>query len=597
MDEKQAPAAMDAGNDGGDVTSAPFPSEYEAFGYQQDGQYALLTDGYGYSHDLAMDSPLPESPMGLENFPPLGAENQEQFVQNNSEIVAETAMESHELDPHVITPGQQANGTPEGGNSTHNMDFIDFNDSQAPENLGDASSTQVLSSASSEHAATQPSQPAGLGHSHLGGPGQAGPQGVTGVDGTRQKTGGQTNMAASMANSDRVAPGSWQDVAERMVLITLPARGRPYKRPDLEDAVIKTGFPSTMVETFGEFERNFKYQMTVKTRKLAEDFCARNDKIVVHNDKGAIFCPVYMFKRREYRIRVSWYPDAGRDKDLEAALGTWGQVLGVHKDKVNGKLGKYNSGARIVTLVPNRDIEEVPDFLDINTMARFFTVRLTVKGLPNRCHRCRKRGHLQRDCTACQRCQSSDHATADHPPNQKPAFATLFRKVKPVVEYNEGEDDNEVQMEDAGAGVAAETSQPAAAAPPRENPENSVNQSSMKRASSSDKMASAANGAGLVDDENTQEKEWETIEGRKKHKVAKVATVVESIKQTLNTPVRPRSAVPVMSQTKPKAGTSTGTPRQPLSGAKPPATTPKVGGGRPTQGTLLCSSSPRGRGE
>ena len=223
-----------------------------------------------------------------------------------------------------------------------------------------------------------------------------------------------------------------------------------------------------------------------------------------------------------------------------------------------------------------------------------------MKGLPSRCHRCRKRGHLQRDCTACQRCHNSDHATADHPPNQKPAFAALFNRVKPVVEYNEGEDDNEMQMEDAGAGVAAETSQPAASAPPRENPENSANQSSMKRASSSEKMASAANGAGLVDEGNVQEKDWEIIEGKKKHKVAKVATVVESIKQTLTTPVRPRSAVPIMSHTTPKAGTSTGPPRRAhnSSGVKPPATTPKMGGGgRPAQGTLPHSSRPRGRGE
>ena len=323
-----------------------------------------------------------------------------------------------------------------------------------------------------------------------------------------------------------------------------------------------------MIETFGEFERNFKYQMTVKTRQLAEQFCIRNENILVKNDKGSILCPVSMFKRREYRIRVSWYPDAGRNEDLEDALGTWGQVLGVHKERVNGKLGKYNSGARIVTLVPSRDIEEVPDFLDINTMARIFKVRLTVKGLPNRCHRCCKRGHLQRDCTACQRCHSSDHATADHPQNQRPGFSALFNKVKPLVEYNEGEDDNEAPMEDAGAGAAAEMPRPAAPAPAKAN---LANQGSMKRASSSEKMASVANGAGLVESKTSQDGEWQVVENNKK---AKVDKVVNSVKQTLSTPKRPQGSIPT-----PAAGDHT--PRRATAGNKPPVTprksTPKLG--------------------
>ena len=150
----------------------------------------------------------------------------------------------------------------------------------------------------------------------------------------------------------------------------------------------------------------------------------------------------------------------------------------------------------------------------------------------------------------------------------------LFNKEKTVVDYNEGEDDNEVQMEDAGAGEAAETPRPAAPAPPKAN---LTNQGSVKRASPSDKMASAANGAGLVDEGTSQEVEWHVVEGNKKPKVAKVATVVESIKQTLSTPVRTRqSSVPVIGHSTPKAGASM--PRRAHCGIKPPATTPKTGG-------------------
>ena len=266
MDPEQAPAAMNEQQDGGNhFLSAP--GGFQAFDYHQDGQSnLLLTNGYGMSNGMmvdslteAVESPLPE--FDYENFPPLNSENSEVEAQ----ITQEKAMETHEIDPDAITPGQQSPGLPEGMESSVDVDLIDESTRHAQENLDGASSAKVLPSASSEHAATEPSQPAGLGHSHLDRPGQPGQQGRSGVDGTRSKVVENSNMAASMANVDRAAPGTWQDVAERMVLFTLPARGRPYKRPDLEDAVIRTGFPPQMIETFGEFERNFKYQMTVKT--------------------------------------------------------------------------------------------------------------------------------------------------------------------------------------------------------------------------------------------------------------------------------------------------------------------------------------------
>ena len=580
MDQGTAPAAMTQNQDG--VLS--MPGEEQAIGHHQDDQTNLmLTDGYGmtsdeYQSDLdrAIAMPLPmDEESDFENF---NGDNDVEIVASEN---GSQTLESHKIDPDVITAGQQVSGTLENASQSGDADLIDVTMRQARENLAGASSSQVLPSAYSEHAATQPRQAPGLELSHLGGPAQAGPQGASGIDGTRSKTVGTNNMAASMANDDRVAPGTWQDVAERMVLVTLPARGRPYKRPDLEDAVIRTRFPPSMIETFGEFERNFKYQMTFKTRQQAEAFCNRNEKITVCNDKGQIECPISMFKRREYRIRVSWYPDAGRNEDLQAALGTWGQVLGVHKEKVNGKLGRYNSGARIVTIVPARDIEEVPDFLDINTMARIFTVRLTVKGLPNRCHKCHRRGHLQRDCTACQRCHSNDHATADHPQEQRPAFSSLFTRIRPQIDFNEGEDDHEIVMEDTGAGAVANESQSAASTSTMAMP---AQQGSVKRPATNEnaqkqrKIASAANGAGLVGDGTPQEGDWTLVQ--KKAKLPKVSTVVDSIKQTLSTPVRAARHIPapVSTHGTPRAGHST--PRRAHAGSKEPATpgtVPKVG--------------------
>ena len=56
-------------------------------------------------------------------------------------------------------------------------------------------------------------------------------------------------------------------------------------------------------------------------------------------------------------------------------------------------------------------------------------------GMPERCHNCQIRGHLARDCTACGRCGSAVHSTADHPAHIPfTAFADRVRqRRRPVV--------------------------------------------------------------------------------------------------------------------------------------------------------------------
>ena len=157
MDHRQAPAAMNGGQDGRDQFLSA-PGGFQAFGYHQDGQTnLLLTDGYGMSNGMivdnltgAVDSQLPE--FDYQNFPVLNSENSELMSQTSQG----KAMETHEIDPDAITPGQQSHGPPEGMESSSDVDLIDESTRHAQENLGDASSTKVLSSASTEHLALSP---------------------------------------------------------------------------------------------------------------------------------------------------------------------------------------------------------------------------------------------------------------------------------------------------------------------------------------------------------------------------------------------------------------------------------------------------------
>ena len=96
-------------------------------------------------------------------------------------------------------------------------------------------------------------------------------------------------------------------------------------------------------------------------------------------------------------------------------------------------------------------------------MGRTFTVRLMVKGLLPRCHNCRVRGHLQQECTACSRCKSNDHATADHPRDARESFASKLRQPERQVDFVDGEEE---EMDDISQALGQPA--PVVAEQPRE---------------------------------------------------------------------------------------------------------------------------------
>ena len=180
----------------------------------------------------------------------------------------------------------------------------------------------------------------------------------------------------------------WEDVAGRMATISLLAAGRPYKRENIELAMLDSGMDCSQIVTLGEFQRNFKYQMTFATKDVADYFIREYPTFSVQTDKGNFECPVSSFLRREYRIKVSWFPDAGDDGDLARGLGQYGEVTAIQREKIKGPFGQYYSGNRIVTIIPTGDVDDVPDFKYMRAHGELYTTRLTVMGLKPRCHNC-----------------------------------------------------------------------------------------------------------------------------------------------------------------------------------------------------------------
>ena len=419
-----------------------------------------------------------------------------------------------------LTPGQRAVSMETLQSPASQADDMSMDMSSVENGASVGGGFSAHSGSTGDYKAGQAAGSAKPQHSHLA---QQGPSAGQGSAGARSKVVGQnsstTNMATSRAQMGSIngsSMGRWDEVARRMVLITLPSKGRPYNRADLEDAVIRTKFPTDLIETFGEFERNFKYQMTIKDENTARDFVSQLGHLVVVNDKGRHICPVTLFKEREYRIRVSWYPDAGSDNDLAQPFRRWGQVTEINREKISGKLGRYFSGARIVTLVPSGDIEDVPDFLDVTTMGKTFTCRLVVKGLAARCHLCKQRGHVMRNCMACRRCRSLDHTTGDHPQNQQLSFAQKAGGRDTIMEYGEGDDDKEGEMF-TGEPAAEMPVQPASevAKKPQQSPAVETEKSQGKRGGEPNKTPQ-----GPLGENQDGEGPWQEV--KTKHKKIRV---------------------------------------------------------------------------
>lgn len=79
----------------------------------------------------------------------------------------------------------------------------------------------------------------------------------------------------------------------------------------------------------------------------------------------------------------------------------------------------YNGNLMLTVKVA--DAEEVPDSITVQLepYEEFgeelsFDLQLIVIGLKPRCHKCKERGRLARDCVACTHCGSLDHRTIEH---------------------------------------------------------------------------------------------------------------------------------------------------------------------------------------
>ena len=230
--------------------------ETQAIASQQDGQELLqfLKASIQLNGtEQEMEITLPSSEMGLRQDSSVPSQQQSSGL-----------LRTEQIDKKGLTPGQKASGDSDMSSQLFDADFQDANLREMRNMSIGASSTEGLMS----HDGVS----SGIGWESWGfwplraftpwwGRRTRGQwvlpilmvPGIKAVE----ASGAISMTAKTRINDAGCHAASWEEVAERMVLVTLPPRGKPYKRLDLEDAVISTRVPTTDIETLGEFGRDF----------------------------------------------------------------------------------------------------------------------------------------------------------------------------------------------------------------------------------------------------------------------------------------------------------------------------------------------------
>ena len=223
---------------------------------------------------------------------------------------------------------------------------------------------------------------------------------------------GEEASASSLPAGQVLPPG---DPAERLVIVKVPREGRPFTRENVVEALIDFGL--TEFEAVGRFARGLEFQVLFEHQRDA-DTLAEMGYIEISNARGDFGCATRKFTQREYRIRVDWLPAVTTEQEVGDIFRRYGNVIKVYKEMAPQykEHPRYWGGTFIVCIVARNEeeVSAIPDFQDVNIRGRTYSMLSVVLGLPPRCHRCKVRGHLARNCVACRYCGSAGHTSEEH---------------------------------------------------------------------------------------------------------------------------------------------------------------------------------------
>ncbi|XP_042146880.1 uncharacterized protein LOC121836152, partial [Ixodes scapularis] len=185
-------------------------------------------------------------------------------------------------------------------------------------------------------------------------------------------------------------------------------RGRPYRAEDFVGPLNQVGVRED-VAGLGAFQMGHVWLLKLHTASAKEKLLREGTMLV----KGRP-CLVIDPEKRELKVKVHWVAFDVTADALRRAFETYGEVKGVTREKwrIEG-LADVDSTTVIVRMVLREGV--TPESLPHQLRLYGGPLLVVVPGRAPVCLRCRRTGHIRRDCRVprCEECRAFGHEASD----------------------------------------------------------------------------------------------------------------------------------------------------------------------------------------
>ncbi|KAM7307461.1 hypothetical protein ISCGN_011097 [Ixodes scapularis] len=180
--------------------------------------------------------------------------------------------------------------------------------------------------------------------------------------------------------------------------------GRPYRAIDFRDG-LKDAIKLREVLSLGQFQMSHVWMVTLVSSEAAEMLKAAKE-LTVKGKKCMVIDP----NPKDVKLKLLWLPSYLEDKRIAGALSPFGTVRSVSREKwrVPGMENMETLNREVcLTFHDMTTSEDIPHLLRVAGIQSL----LVMSGRPPLCMRCKKVGHIRRQCRTpkCARCNRFGH--------------------------------------------------------------------------------------------------------------------------------------------------------------------------------------------
>ncbi|KAK8764217.1 hypothetical protein V5799_033174 [Amblyomma americanum] len=187
------------------------------------------------------------------------------------------------------------------------------------------------------------------------------------------------------------------------VLLHCDIAGRPYRIQDFREP-LETASVLPFVAGIGAFQMSHVWKLKLKSAEAKERLLTEALEVKKR------YCAVTEPNKRELAFRVHWVPFFVSNESVQTAFEDFGDMTDVTREQCNSpgfEVAESTTRLVRVLLKEGLSVDNLPH------MFKFYgeQVLVVVPGRPPICLRCKRTGHIRRDCRTprCSLCRSFGH--------------------------------------------------------------------------------------------------------------------------------------------------------------------------------------------